>query len=116
MVYTGPIDRDSLIDLDPLYTDGGCPYTFLAFPTSTLTEHGVPADFNAQRYIAAVQSAGIPVGIWRNTFVEGTAYTGVTHESIPQLHHAIENLTQFSGSFAADLCDRLFRESSEGGT
>ena len=116
MDYSGPIDLDTLIDFDPLYTDGGWPYTFFAFPISTLTEHGVPANREAQRYIAAVQSAGVPVGIWRNTPVDGTAYAGVTHDLIPLLHRAIECLTQFPDSFAADLCERLFRESSAGST
>jgi hypothetical protein len=116
MVYSGPIDLDALIDLDPLYTSGGCPYTFFAFPSSTLTEHGIPADPDAQRYIAAVQSSGIPVGIWSDTPVDGTAYVGVTHEMIPLLHRAIEGLTKFHDSFAADLCERLFRETSAGGT
>jgi hypothetical protein len=116
MNYSGPIDLDALIDLDLLYTDGGCPYTFFAFPISTITEHGVPSDPDAQQYVAAVQSAGVPVGIWRNTIIEGTAYVGVTHENISQLHHSIEKLTQFPDSFAADLCDRLFRESNARGT
>ena len=101
MVYSGPIDLDALIDLDSLYTSGACHWTFLAFPTSSVNEHGIPADPDAQRYIAAVQSAGVPVGIWRDTPVDGTAYAAVTHETIPQLHNAIEKLSQFPDSFAA---------------
>ena len=116
MVYSGPIDLDALIDLDSLYTSGARHWTFLAFPTSSVNEHGVPADPDAQRYIAAVQSAGIPVGIWRDTPADGTAYAAVTHETIPQLHNAIEKLTQFPDSFAADLSERLFRESNASGT
>jgi hypothetical protein len=116
MVYSGPIDLDALIDLDSLDTSVACHWTFLAFPNSSVNEHGVPADADAQRYIAAVQSAGVPVGIWRDTPVDGTAYAAVTHETIPQLHNAIEKLSQFSDSFAADLSERLFRESNAGGT
>ena len=81
-----------------------------------MNEHGVPSDPDAQRYIAAVQSAGVPVGIWCNSPVDGTAYAAVTHEMIPQLHRAIEGLSQFHESFAADLSERLFTESSSGGT
>jgi hypothetical protein len=108
--------RAAVIDLDSLDTSDARRWTFLAFPTSSVNEHGVPADADAQRYIAAVQSAGVPVGIWRNTPVDGTAYAAVTQEAIPQLHNAIEKLTQFPDSFAADLSERLFRESNAGGT
>lgn len=112
MVYSGPIDLNALIDLDSLYANGACHWTFFAFPTSMVNEHGVPSDIDAQRYIAA----GVPVGIWRNTPVDGTAYAAVTRETIPQLHLAIESLTQFHDSFAAELSERLFHESSAGGT
>ena len=114
MVYSGPIDVDALVDLDSLAARGACHWTFLAFPITTVTEHGVPADPDAQHYIAAIQSAGVPVGIWRNSPVDGTAYAAVTHDTIPQLHAAIEALAQFHDSFAADLSERLFRESSAG--
>lgn len=116
MIYSGPIDLDALVDLDALAAEGACHWTFLAFPTSTVNEHGIPTDLDAQRYIAAVQSAGVPVGIWRNTPVDGTAYAAVTHVTIPQLFNAIETLTQFHDSFAADLSERLFRDSSASGT
>jgi hypothetical protein len=114
MVYSGPIDLERLVDLG-----SECPYTFLAFPTSTVNEHGVPADLDAQRYIAAVQGEGVPVGIWLTTPVDGTAYAGVAHDSIPLLQDVTERLAatdEFAGSFAADLCERLFRdEAARGG-
>ncbi len=116
MEYSGPIHLDALIDLDSLAASGACHWTFLAFPTSTVNEHGVPSDRDAQRYIAAVQSAGVPVGIWCNSPVDGTAYAAVTHDMIPQLLRAIEGMPQFRESFAADLSERLFAESSAGGT
>ena len=46
----------------------------------------------------------------------GTLYAAVAHDIIPELHAAIERLTQFHDTFAADLSERLFRESSAGGT
>lgn len=116
MVYSGPIDLVALIDLDLLAAGGACHWTFLAFPTSTLNADGVPSDFDAQRYIAAVQSAGVPVGIWCNSSAEGTAYAAVADDTISQLKRTIEGLTQFCDSFAADLSERLFRESRVGGT
>ena len=116
MVYAGPIDLDALVDLDSLADRGASHWTFLAFPSHTVNEHGVPSDLDAQRYVAAIQSAGVPVGIWCNSPADDTAYAAVAHETIPQLHAAIENLSQFSDTFAADLTKRLFNESSEGGT
>ena len=116
MPYDGPIEIDALVDLDALAADGACHWTFLAFPAHTVSEHGVPTDVHAQQYIAAVQSAGVPVGIWCNSPVDGTAYAAVAHDIIPQLHTAIEHLTQFNDTFAADLSERLFRESNAGGT
>ena len=116
MEYSGPINLAELIDLDSLYADGGCPYTFFAFPKSLLNEHRVPSNKDAQEYIAAIQSAGVPVGIWRSTVVEDIAYAGVTHESIPLLRDTIASLTQFSDSYASDLCERLFRDSGDDGT
>ncbi len=114
MNYSEPIDLNALVDLDSLAASGATHWTFLAFPTHTVNEHGVTSDPDAQRYIAAVQSAGVPVGIWCNSPVDGTAYAAVTHDTIPQLHAAIENLNQFNDSYAADLSERLFRESSAG--
>ena len=116
MDYAGPIDLETLVDLDSLADRGASHWTFLAFPTHTVNDHGVPTDRDAQRYIAAVQSAGVPVGIWCNSPVDGTAYAAVAHDTIPQLHAAIENLSQFPNTFAADLSERLFNESSAGGT
>ena len=112
--YSGPIDIDLLVDLDSLADRGASHWTFLAFPASTVTDHGVPADSDAQQYIAAVQSAGVPVGIWCNSPVDGTAYAAVSHDTIPKLLATIKTLTQFTDSFAADLSERLFRESEEG--
>lgn len=109
-MYFGPIDIEALVDLDSLATSANCHWTFLAFPVSGLNEYGIPSDTDAQRYIAAVQSAGVPVGIWRNSLVTGTAYAAVTRDAIPELHQALDALTQFSSSFAADLSERLFAE------
>jgi len=116
MVYSGPIDLDALVDVDSLADRGASHWTFLAFPSHTVNQHGVPSDPDAQRYVAAIQSAGVPVGIWRNSPVDGTAYAAVAHDAIPLLHTATENLSQFSDTFAADLTERLFNKSSAGGT
>jgi len=116
MNYAGLIDLDALVDLDSLAVNGAGHYSFFAFPISTLNEHGLPSDIDAQQYIAAVQSAGVPVGIWLNSPVDDTGYAAITHDNIPQLHDVIRGLTNFSDSYASDLCERLFRESSAGGT
>ena len=116
MDYAGPIDLNSLVDLDSLAAAGASHYTFFAFPLSTLDEQGLPSDSDAQHYIAAVQSAGVPIGIWLNSPVDDTGYAAVTHENISQLHEAINRLTQFPDSYAADLCEKLFRNAAPGGT
>ncbi|QDV27568.1 hypothetical protein [Aureliella helgolandensis] len=116
MEYAGPIDLNALVDLDSLAADGAGHYTFFAFPISTLDAHGLPSDPDAQRYIAAVQSAGVPIGIWLNSPVDDTGYAAVMHENISQLHDVVAGLTQFPDSYAADLCERLFRDAAAGGT
>lgn len=122
MPYDGPIDRDALVnldalvDLDALAADAVCHWTFFAFPLSTLNEYGLPSDPDAQRYIAAVQSTGVPIGIWLNSPVDNTGYAAVTHENISKLNDAIAGLTQFPKSYAADLCEKLFRKAASKGT
>ncbi|PHQ36114.1 hypothetical protein [Rhodopirellula bahusiensis] len=116
MPYDGPIDLDTLVDLDSLAVDGVCHWTFFAFPLSTLDEHGLPSDPEAQRYIAAVQSTGVPIGIWLNGIADDTGYAAVTHENTSELNNAIAGLTQFPDSYAADLCERLFRNAASSGT
>lgn len=75
MPYDGPIDLDALVDLDSLAVNGVCHWTFFAFPLSTLDEHGLPSSQEAQRYIAAVQSTGVPIGIWLNGIADGSLYS-----------------------------------------
>ena len=116
MPYDGPIDLDALVDLDSLDVDGVCHWTFFAFPLSTLDEHGLPSDSEAQRYIAAVQSTGVPIGIWLNGIADDTGYAAVTRNHISQLNDAIAGLPQFSDSYAAELCEQLFRNAAAGGT
>ncbi|MEM8734971.1 MAG: hypothetical protein AAGG44_12145 [Planctomycetota bacterium] len=116
MTYIGPIDIDALVDLDSLIDHGVCHWTFLAFPRSSVTEDGLPSDSEAQRYIGAVQSAGVPVGIWLNAPTDDTAYAAVTRDHITQLHEAIAGLPQFSDSYAAELSERLFRDFDSGGS
>ena len=76
-MYSGPINLDQLVDLQSMWERGDCPFTFLAFPASTVDEHGVPKDADAQEYIAAIQAEAVPVGVWVKTPVEGTAYAAV---------------------------------------
>lgn len=115
VTYTGPIDLDALIDLDSIAAEGACHWTFFAFPISTLDEHGLPSDADAQRYIAAVQSTGVPIGIWLNSPVGDTGFAAVTHENISQVNEAIAGLAQFPDSYAADLCEKLFRSAASNG-
>ena len=112
MPYAGPIDLNALIDLDAPAFEGDCHWTFLAFPADNVNEYGIPSDAEAQSYIAAIQAAGTPVGIWRNPPVDGTGYAAVTKDAIPQLRSAIASLEQFPESFASELSERLFSESS----
>jgi hypothetical protein len=116
MPYDGPINLESLVDLDSLAAAGASHYTFFAFPRSTQNEHGLPSDADAQRYIAAVQSTGVPIGIWYNSPADDTVYAAVTHDNISQLHDAIARLTDFPDSYAADLCEKLFRNAASSGT
>jgi len=109
--YNGPIALEALVDFDTRFGDFPCPFTFLAFPVEHVGEHGVPTNHDAEAYIAAVQSEHVPVGIWTQSPVEGTAYAAVDQEQIPRLHEAIERLIErgdFTADFAAELCDRLF--------
>ena len=113
MVYSGPIDLDLLIDPQSLYNRGEHPYSFFAFPVSSVNENGVTNDIQAQEYIAAVQAEGVPIGIWLKTPVEGTAYAVVGHADIHSLHRTVEMLIQskrYSEHFAKELCEKLFRE------
>lgn len=116
MPYDGPIDIDELVDLNSLAVEGMHHWTFFAFPISTLNELGLPSDMEAQRYIAAVQSTGVPIGIWLNGIADDTGYAAVTHENISRLNDAIAGLNQFPDSYAADLCERLFRNAAAGDT
>ena len=116
MPYDNPIDLDLLIDLDSLASSGASHWTFFAFPRSTQSEDGLPSDPDAQQYIAAVQSTGVPIGIWHNSLVDNTVYAAVTHDNISRLNKAIAGLTQFSDSYAADLCEKLFRNAASSGT
>jgi len=68
-----------------------------------------PFFVEAQRYIAAVQSTGVPIGIWFNGPADDTGYAAVTRENISRLNDAIAGLTQFPDSYAAELSERLFR-------
>ena len=117
MLYSGPIDLGQLFDPRPIWERGDCPFTFLAFPVSTVNQHGVPNDVEAQEYIAAVQAEGVPVGIWLATPVEGTAYAVVRYTDVQSLYRAVRSLAEskrFSEHFAAELSERLFRENSRG--
>jgi hypothetical protein len=79
---------------------------------SSLDEHGLPSDLEAQQYIAAIQAGGVPVGIWRNSPVRDSAYAAVTKDNIQSLTKIIARLSQFPPAYAADLCERLFRSAS----
>ena len=110
MSYSGPIDLKTLVDLDALCDQGAEHYTFLAFPKSLVNEYGLPADEEAQEYIAAVQATGVPVGIWLNSPIEDTGYAAVTSENSQRLRDAIEGLIRYHEAYASELCERLFRD------
>ena len=93
-MYSGPIDRASLLDPQQLIAAGSLPYTFLAFPREAVDEDGMPTDQLVQEYIARVQSHGIQVGIWIETFREDTAYAFVGPQSIGALSEVVEDLRE----------------------
>lgn len=112
MKYDGPIDIDALVDLDELSRNGATHYTFFAFPKSSINDFGLPADTAAQHYIAAVQQAGVEIGIWLNSPVTDTGYAAVTCDQVPLLKNILENLLEFPRSEAYELSERLFENAA----
>jgi hypothetical protein len=106
---TGPIRLEELIDAQALLARGEHPWSFLAFPPSLANEDGVPADAEAQEYIGAVQSEGVPVGVWVNTpTTDAYAFVGPTH--IHALHDVLKSFREsgrFPEDYAKKLSDRL---------
>ena len=96
------IDLDRLVD--PKSLNGGH-YTFLAFPRESVGAEGVPDDLEAQEYIAAIQSAGIPVGIWIDTPTKD-AYAFVGPNHVDALHRTLEGFRE-SGRFPKGYDERL---------
>ena len=96
------IDLDRLVD--PKSLNAGHD-TFLAFPRDSVGDEGLPEDLTAQEYIAAIQSAGIPVGIWIDTPTkDATAFVGPDH-----IDRAAPTLRRFrkSGRFPQGYDERL---------
>ena len=100
------IDLARLVDPTQLIANGEQPWTFLAFPRIIVDRDGVPADVEARAYIAAVQSQGVPVGIWVDTPVEGVAYAFVGPAHIRMLCDAID-LLQKSGRYSEHYAEQL---------
>ncbi len=112
MPHADQIDRDELVDPQPLLDRGECPYTFLAFPASAVDENGLPSNPEARQYVARVQSEGVRIGIWLDTPVENTGYAFVNPEDINVLRDVLETLEAkgvYSSGFASDLSERLLR-------
>lgn len=103
---------DRLVDPRILLDRGECPWTFLAFPTTCVDQTGLPTDEDARRYLAAVQSTGLRIGIWLDPPTEGTVYAFVAPADIRRLCDVVEQLESevFGRDFATTLCERLFRE------
>lgn len=105
------VDLSSLIDAKVLLDRGEFPWTFLAFPQSCVDQKGLPADPEAQEYIAAVQSLGVKVGMWLDAPTKDTAYAFVGPEDIPKLRDGLDALQKsgrFPKGYAERLCNRLF--------
>ena len=100
------IDLEGLIDPQELLDGGGQPWTILAFPRDNVDQNGVPADPEAQEYIAVVQSLGVSVGIWIDTPVEGVAYAFVGPGDIGVLNDAL-NALRDSGRYSEDYANQL---------
>ena len=105
------VDLANMIDPKVLLGRGQYPWTFLAFPQRCVDQNGLPADPEAQEYIAVVQSLGVKVGIWLDTPTEGTAYAFVGPDDIQKLKEGLDELEmsgRFSKGYAERLCNRLF--------
>lgn len=106
---TGPIRLEELIDAEELLARGEHPWTFLAFSPSLVNADGVPADVEAQEYIGAVQSAGVPIGVWINTpTTDAYAFVGPAH--IHALHDVLTSFREsgrFPEGYDQKLSDRL---------
>lgn len=105
------VDVDRLVDPHLLLNQGKSPYTFLAFPVSQIDENGMPVDPEAKLYVARVQKAGVPVGVWLETPVKDTAYAFVGPDHIHLLHEVLETFVAsgvYHRQFASDLTERLF--------
>ena len=101
-----PVDRSRLIDPKELLDKGDHPWTFLAFPRDLVAENGIPDDSDAQEYIGAIQSHGIPVGIWIDKPDDSLAYAFVGRQDIFALNKAIHALEE-SGRFREGHAERL---------
>jgi hypothetical protein len=106
---SGPIKLDELIDAQELLARGEHPWTFLAFPKDIVNEDGVPADAEALEYVGAVQSEGIPVGVWVNTpTTDAYAFVGPRHiRALDEVLKLFRESGKFPRDYAQKLTDRL---------
>ena len=105
------VDLANLLDLKTLLGRGEFPWTILAFPQSCVDQRGLPADPEAQDYIAAVQSLGVQVGIWLDTPTKDTAYAFVgpwDRRKLQKGLDALEKSGRFPTGYAERLSNRLF--------
>ena len=99
------VNLKSLFDAKAYWHSGQCPWTIFAYPTCLADENGLPADAEAQRFLAEIQRRGIQVGIWVNGIAEDTSYFAVPKEDIQRVHFAIQELEE-AGVFEPNFCGK----------
>ena len=105
------INPDRLFDGDEYRKSGDCPWTFFAYPTSLATEHRLPPDDEACRFLGAIQARGIEVAIWVNGIATNTTYFACKRDDIERLNDAVtelENDELFGNNFCAKRSEALF--------
>ncbi|MEE2937842.1 MAG: hypothetical protein VYA84_17785 [Planctomycetota bacterium] len=111
LMNTESVKIDLLFDADEYRRTGECPWTFFAYPTSLPTDHGLPLDDDACRYLAAIQSRGIEVAVWGDGVAKNTTYFACRRDDIQRLTDVVNSLETtelFGENFAAIRSEELF--------
>ena len=86
-------------------------WTIFAYPAQLADEAGLPQDAEARRYLAALQSRGLPVAVWRYPQIPDTVYFACPIEEHLRVYEAtleLERQGEFPTEFASRKCEELF--------
>jgi hypothetical protein len=86
-------------------------WTIFAYPARLADENGLPKDAEARRYLAALQSRGLPVSVWRYPQIPDTVYFACPFEDHLRVYAATQELErqgEFPAGFASRKCEELF--------